>query len=541
MKPVVIQPGTLLQNRYRVSSQVGKGGMGEVYLATDERFQSKVAVKRTFYDDAEMRKAFAREARLLNRLRHPSLPQVSDHFTEGDSQFLVMEFIEGYDLGELLKQRKVPFPLADVLRWADEMLEVLDYLHRQEPPVVHRDIKPANIKLTPEGRVVLLDFGLAKGMKSQTDAGTASSVFGYSLSFAPLEQMQGSGTDPRSDLYSVAATLYFLLTAVRPVDALTRAAATVKHQPDPLRPAHLLQGQVTKEVSQILQRAMSQNSALRYASAVELRAALRQAANHANASQVLPKPANENVPEASSHVSPPLAPSLKSEPFILDGSSRRPLSNDTGTRSLRDTSSTLTRLAARPKLLFIVSLLFVSAAAAAYMIAGAASTRTPAATTGEEAEASSALNQQSAATDAKTSTAREPLAESAEPAPSSRVSQQPANVVGDTPSGSPDAASPASVNTNSNERGGGAANNSDNNSAASSQPVNKPALVIQQPAPATYPGSETRRAEEPARTQPAYQSEDINRPPPPYPPPPADRRPPPPDRRWPPPPPLRRP
>ena len=144
-----------------------------------------------------------------------------------------MEFIEGSDLSELLKRRKVPFPLAEVLRWADELLDALDYLHTQDPPVVHRDIKPPNIKLTPRGSVVLLDFGLAKGLPSQTDAGTASSIFGYSLSFAPLEQMQGSGTDTRSDLYSFAATLYHLLTGVRPPDALTRAGATVKQTARP--------------------------------------------------------------------------------------------------------------------------------------------------------------------------------------------------------------------------------------------------------------------------------------------------------------------
>ncbi|HKQ53267.1 MAG TPA: serine/threonine-protein kinase, partial [Pyrinomonadaceae bacterium] len=151
----MIQPGTLLQNRYRVAAQIGKGGMGEVYAATDERFQSKVAIKRTFFDDAEMSRAFKREARLLNHLRHPALPKVTDHFEEDGGQFLVMEFMEGSDLAELMKRRKVPFPLTDVLRWADQLLDALEYLHAQEPAVVHRDIKPPNIKLTPEGKVVL--------------------------------------------------------------------------------------------------------------------------------------------------------------------------------------------------------------------------------------------------------------------------------------------------------------------------------------------------------------------------------------------------
>ena len=277
----MIQPGTLLQNRYRVSKQIGQGGMGAVYVATDERFSSTVAIKRTFFDDPNMSRAFEREAHLLNRLRHAALPKVSDHFTEEQGQFLIMEFIEGSDLAELMKARRGAFPLADVLRWADELLDALDYLHTQEPPVVHRDIKPQNLKLTPRGQIILLDFGLAKGASAQTLSGATASVFGYSPNFAPLEQMQGAGTDPRSDIYSLAATLYYLMTGLLPVDALARAAATVKSQPDPLRPAHLAHAQVPTSVSKVLRRAMSQNSALRHSTAAELREALRQAAGDA--------------------------------------------------------------------------------------------------------------------------------------------------------------------------------------------------------------------------------------------------------------------
>src|SRR5213082_1366226 len=138
----MIAPGTVLQNRYAVERQIGEGGMGAVYVATDRRFGSTVALKETFFDDSSLRKAFEREARLLNHLRHAALPKVSDHFTEGDGQFLVMEFIEGFDLGALLKKRCGAFPVADVLAWADDLLDVLDYLHKQRPPVVHRDIKP---------------------------------------------------------------------------------------------------------------------------------------------------------------------------------------------------------------------------------------------------------------------------------------------------------------------------------------------------------------------------------------------------------------
>src|SRR5919205_755692 len=275
----MIDPGTLLQNRYRVTRQLGQGGMGAVYVATDERFNSTVAIKQTFFfEDTALRKAFEREAVLLNHLRHPALPRVSDHFVEAQGQFLVMEFIEGADLGELLKARGGWFPVADVLLWADELLDALEYLHAQEPPVVHRDIKPQNIKRTTQGRMVLLDFGLAKGDPSRAGTTATGSVLGYSPTYAPLEQVQGTGTDARSDIYSLGATLYHLLTGVPPVDALTRAAAVVNGEADPLRAAHVAQPQVPVAISRVVRRAMSQKASLRPQTAAEMREMLRQAA-----------------------------------------------------------------------------------------------------------------------------------------------------------------------------------------------------------------------------------------------------------------------
>ncbi len=274
----MIEPGTLLQNRYRVTRQIGQGGMGAVYVATDERFHSIVAIKQTFFfDDPALGKAFEREARLLNHLRHSALPKVSDHFTEGSEQFLVMEFIEGTDFWALMKERRGAFPVADVLRWADELLDVLNYLHRHEPPIIHRDIKPPNIKLTASGRIVLLDFGLAKGTPAQTPASVTGSVIGYSPMYAPLEQIQGTGTDPCSDLYSLAATLYHLITGVAPIDALARAGAIINHQPDPLRPPHVANTEVPAAVSKVIWRAMALKSSLRPKSAAEMRDMLRQA------------------------------------------------------------------------------------------------------------------------------------------------------------------------------------------------------------------------------------------------------------------------
>ena len=275
----MIAAGTVLQNRYVVERQIGEGGMGAVYVATDQRFGSTVALKETFFDDPSLRKAFEREARLLNRLRHAALPRVSDHFEEAEGQFLVMEYIPGEDLSQMLKGLGgAGFPAARVLVWADQLLDALEYLHTQEPPVIHRDIKPQNLKLTARDQVVLLDFGLAKGTPLQTRVTQTGSLFGYSFNYAPIEQMQGAGTDPRSDLYSLGATLYHLLTGATPPDALTRATAVLNGDPDPLRPASELSAHVPASLAEALSRAMSLSASRRFASAEEMRRALVGAA-----------------------------------------------------------------------------------------------------------------------------------------------------------------------------------------------------------------------------------------------------------------------
>src|SRR5918997_5218280 len=226
---------TVLQGRYRIIRQLGRGGMGAVYEAMDERLSRTVALKETLVETLELKRAFEREARLLANLRHPVLPKVIDHFTEDDGQFLVMEFIPGNDLGDLLSRRSRPFSPAEVRRWADDLLDALDYLHTHEPPIIHRDIKPANLKLTAQGKIILLDFGLAKGAAGQmTRTSSGMSVIGYTLNYASLEQIQGERTSPRSDLYSLAATLYQLVTGRVPEDALKRAADLLNDKEDPL-------------------------------------------------------------------------------------------------------------------------------------------------------------------------------------------------------------------------------------------------------------------------------------------------------------------
>lgn len=279
----MIEAGKVLQQRYKIDKQIGQGGMGAVYVATDERFGSIVAIKQTLLMDDSYRKAIEREARLLNSLKHTALPRVTDHFLEENGQFLVMEFIPGEDLGHSLERDAKPFPVETVLGWADQLLDALDFLHTQAIPVIHRDIKPQNLKVTPKGQIVLLDFGLAKGNPTDTGHQTAAkSIFGYSRSYASLEQIQGTGTDPRSDLYSLAATLHHLLTGFPPEDALTRAMALLSGQPDPLVPANRSRTEIPAGVAGILFRAMSLNAAERPRSASEMRAMFREPDRYSN-------------------------------------------------------------------------------------------------------------------------------------------------------------------------------------------------------------------------------------------------------------------
>ncbi|MEP6741683.1 MAG: serine/threonine-protein kinase [bacterium] len=272
----MLASGLVLQNRYRVIKQLGQGGMGAVYEAVDERLDTTVALKETLFSDERLRRQFEREARLLARMHHPALPRVSDHFGESDGQFLVMQYIAGDDLAQMMAGKRGPFPPDQVLTWGDQLLDALDYLHTQDPQIIHRDIKPQNLKLTGRGQIILLDFGLAKGQTGEISrVTTTASIFGYTPNYAPLEQIQGLGTDPRSDIYALAATLYHLMTAVKPPDALSRAAALVNGQPDPLQPANEINNKVGPEVARVLARAMSQNREQRFASAAEMRSALK--------------------------------------------------------------------------------------------------------------------------------------------------------------------------------------------------------------------------------------------------------------------------
>ena len=275
----MLSPGTILQNRYRIVRELGHGGMGTIYEAVDQRVNCVVALKQAMIRrGSPAQNAFQHEAALLANLRHPSLTKVTDYFSENDRDFLVMEFIPGYDLAELLDLRGGPFPQSQVVRWAYELLLVLEYLHGQEPPILHRDIKPSNLKLTKAGEIFLLDFGLAKGSAGQMPTVAADhSVYGYTPIYASLEQILSSGTDARSDIYSLGATLYHLITGVTPIDAPRRFQQIEDGEADPLQPIQKLNPHASQNVVAVIHQAMAMNQDQRHKTAAEMRKALRNA------------------------------------------------------------------------------------------------------------------------------------------------------------------------------------------------------------------------------------------------------------------------
>ena len=227
--------GEVLNNRYRIDALLGQGGMGAVYRAWDTRLNIDVAIKENAMANPASARQFEREARMMARLRHPNLPRVGDHFVAPDgAQYLVMDYIEGEDLGQIIK-RTGPLDETSALAWIDRVCAALTYLHSQDPPVIHRDIKPSNIKVTSRGEVFLVDFGIAKigDLRDRTTTG----ALGVTPGFSPPEQHGSGGTDARSDIYALGATLYILLTGQVPPDGVQRSIEAERlTPPEALRP-----------------------------------------------------------------------------------------------------------------------------------------------------------------------------------------------------------------------------------------------------------------------------------------------------------------
>jgi serine/threonine-protein kinase len=260
----------VLHGRYRVEGLLGKGGFGAVYRAWDLSLSRQCAVKENLDTSPEAQRQFEREARVLASLSHSNLPRVTDHFILPDQgQYLVMDYVEGEDVNSIIEQRGIP-SIDQALAWVYQVMDALVYLHSRQPSIVHRDIKPSNIRITPDERAMLVDFGLVKASDphTKTTLGARAVTPGYS----PPEQYGQGNTDTRSDIYSLGATLYALLTGENPSESVLRAGD------DTLRPAHLVNPELGPALGAVVGRALALSPSQRYPSVANMKADLKVAA-----------------------------------------------------------------------------------------------------------------------------------------------------------------------------------------------------------------------------------------------------------------------
>ncbi len=299
----------LQQDRYRIVNQLGQNGTGTAYEAFDNVAGASVLLKEirdslgkvTSAVQLEARKMnFAKKAKSLTQMNHDSLLLIKDFFSEIDHHYLVTEFSEGSTLGELLEKNKKAFSVSEVSNWADTLLDALNYLHMLTPSVIHGEVKPQNVRLSADGRVKLQVFNLVKSA-DEINAAMANQTFDAAvLPYLPLEQIwQGldaaskkviltnyddkservleQPADARSDVFALAATLYHLLTARIPADALTRSIDILEGKADPLQSPSEINPSIPNEVSEVLLKALEIKRENRFSSAVIMRQVLRTA------------------------------------------------------------------------------------------------------------------------------------------------------------------------------------------------------------------------------------------------------------------------
>jgi serine/threonine protein kinase len=312
-----LSPQSLLQQRYLILGQIGRGGMGAVYKAEDTRFSRRyVAIKemsQAHLNTVELEMAIARfqqEADMLASLVHPNLPRITDRFSDQERSYLVMDFIDGKTLLQLIKEApNHQLPVAQVLYYARQLCDVLIYLHGHQPPIIFRDLKPTNVMITPRDQVFLIDFGIARSFKEGKSQDT---FFLGSPGYAPPEQHGYAQTNPRSDLYGLGATLHYCLTGRDPFYAPDRFS---------FPPVQQLNPQVPPELDQLIQHLVAQNEWERPTSAREVQQALMRMSQEASAhtSTVLP-PMTPATPAPA--INPASAPTQYASPAIGSNDNR---------------------------------------------------------------------------------------------------------------------------------------------------------------------------------------------------------------------------
>jgi serine/threonine protein kinase len=261
----MLAPGYLVDNRFQIVEQIGEGGQGCVYKAKSLYMDGFRAIKHYHTRGEDEQKEFENEANILWSLTHNSIPKMGDFFTNRDGSFLIMNYIHGENLREVVVNGG-EMDMYEVLFIAKKLLEILNFIHTHSEPVCHRDIKPSNIKVVEE-TVFLLDFGLAK-------VGETTIRPGGTPHFASLEQYRNERTDAQSDLYSLGATLYYLLTGANPPEAHYRDAMIVEGKPDPLRYVNEIKPQIPSFVARIIFKAMALLRKDRYINAKEMLGAI---------------------------------------------------------------------------------------------------------------------------------------------------------------------------------------------------------------------------------------------------------------------------
>jgi len=309
---MTLEKDTLIHNRYRIVDILGQGGMGSVYRAIDENLGVSVALKENLFTTDEYARQFRLEAVILANLRHPNLPRVSDHFVLSDmGQYLVMDFIEGEDL-RFRMERIGMLSEDDAIHIGASIADALAYLHTRKPPILHRDIKPGNVKITPDGHIFLVDFGLAKVYQSASQA-TTTGARAMTPGYSPPEQYGTARTDPRTDIYSLGATLYAALSGVIPEDGLARAMDNAQ-----LTPLRKRNSKVSRRLAASIEKAMAVDPSDRYQNAEDFQKALL--ASKSKTQQlpgnyvVEPPPAEVQTPKEDESGAPAAEAESKSQP-----------------------------------------------------------------------------------------------------------------------------------------------------------------------------------------------------------------------------------